>query len=244
MMQPPGVSATSYIHIDTIRWLEDAGATIVPIPASVSPSEAAAYFEYVHGLYLHSGWADQPAYATLVQAFITMATLANKAGDYFPIWGTCQGMQRLMQSVGGRLERLDSRRFSKGTRFVIQPTQKYSRLLSQVTQLKRPIFDHEYGISLYNFMKTAELRKHYRILATSHDRAGKEYVSLIEGRNLPFYGIQSHPEAKGAGLSWMADFFVAEMRKSKHMGFCPYLPTLHAGSCDQVPCLKTNIYVE
>jgi gamma-glutamyl hydrolase len=189
MLSPRG----AYVDRDVKAWLERAGATVVLIPPAASPSEAAAYFESIHGLFLHPGWGDSPAYTALIRALITMAVAANQAGGHFPIWGTCQGMQRLMQYFGGTLEPLDSLDRTDAEWY----------------------FHHEYGITLRRFMRTASLRKAFRVLATSHDRDGKEYVSLIEGIGLPFYGIQAHPE-KPPVMDWMATFFVNEMRRLRH----------------------------
>ena len=235
MMQPPGPRPYAYIEAHIYAWLSKV-ATVVPIPPTASAPEAAAYFEHVHGLYLPGGWADQPAYADLVRMFIAMATAANRAGDYFPIWGTCQGMQRLMEAAGGKLERFNALGFTKGSRFNIVKTE--SRLLGYATKGRLaylhahvPHFNHEWGISLQRFNKSP-LPKSFKVLATAHDRAGKEYVALIEGLDLPFYGIQSHPEM-AADLGWMADFFAAEMRRSKHKGFCPGRLVLQPCECEE-----------
>jgi gamma-glutamyl hydrolase len=194
--------------------------TVVPIPATVTPVEAAAYFDYVNGLFLHPGWADQPAYTATVKLFLEMATQANHAGEYFPVWGTCQGFQRL---VWGHLERVQSLRLTKGTRIHLKVEPQESRLLSFATkrQLQHlqeeyvPWFNHEWGLPV------ASLSSVYRLLSTSHDRAGTEYVSMIEGKDLPFYGVQFHPEKDKGASEWMAAFLASELKKSTHTGFNP-----------------------
>jgi hypothetical protein len=156
-----------------------------------------------------------------------------------------------MQAAGGKLERFNALGFTKGSRFNMYGDLGTSRLLGHATkaQLVRlhahvPHFNHEWGISLQRFMKTPCLRNSYRVLATAHDRGGKEYVALIEGRSLPFYGVQSHPEM-ASDLGWMADFFVSEMRRSTHRGFCPGLLVLQAGECEEagsiIPCLRLSL---
>jgi hypothetical protein len=67
--------------------------------------------------------------------------------------------------------------------------------------------------------RVKKLTTMFKILATSHDREGMEYVSIVEGRTLPFYGIQFHPDR--SSLGWMAAFFIAEAKKSRHHGFDP-----------------------
>lgn len=217
-------NADAYMNRDVRKWLSSAGMTVVPIPATVTPVEAAAYFDYVNGLFLHPGWADQEAYTATINLFLEMAVQANRAGEYFPVWGTCQGFQRLVQ---GKLERLQSLRLTKGTQLHLQVDPSESRLLKFATKQQihhlrdefEPWFNHEWGAPV------ASLSSVYRLLSTSHDRAGTEYVSMIEGKDLPFYGVQFHPEKDKGASEWMAAFLASELKKSTHTGFDPN-PTL------------------
>jgi gamma-glutamyl hydrolase len=236
MMQPPGPKPYAYISTDLYKWLQKTGVTIVPIPPNISPAAAAAYFEHIHGLFLHPGWSDQPRYEALIRQFLRMAVEANRAGDYFPVWGTCQGLQRIMQYFGGDLEDLHSLNLQKGSKIILHSTD--SRILNYATAAQAnyfrnkfiPYFNHEKGISLYNFMMNKGLRDTFNVITTSHDRKGVEYISMIEGKDLPFYGVQYHPE-KSVHLGWMVAFLVAEMQKSQHTGFCPGSVHLTNGEC-------------
>jgi gamma-glutamyl hydrolase len=213
LMIPSGESpAYAYMESTVRDWLEKAGATIVPILPTISAVEAAAYFEHIHGLFLHEGWADKRDYLDLVTLFLNMAMLANKAGDYFPVWGTCQGMQLMLQHFGGDLERVHS----PIGNLVLQPEATNSRLLKGKKQLHSLYFSHECGVLMH---RAKQLTATFKILATSHDREGMEYISIVEGRTLPFYGTQFHPDR--SSLGWMAVFFIAEAKKSRHHGFDP-----------------------
>ena len=254
MMQNAGAPRVAYIQLSIVRWLESAGITVVAIPPNIGAAEAAAYFEYIHGLFLHPGWADQPAYAALARMFLTMAVEENRKGGYFPVWGTCQGFQRLIQFFGSPLENLKSLRFATGTRFILQTERRDSRILryasdAQFAHLKHdyvPWFNHEYGISLRAFRASKRLGSAFRVLSTSHDRAGTEYVSMIEGKTLPFYGVQFHPDQEPASLGWMAEFLASELAKSRHGGFHPR-PTLQLtdGECEEeghvMQCLRLEL---
>ena len=254
MMQNAGAPQVAYIHLSIMRWLESAGITVVAIPPNIGVAEAAAYFEYIQGLFLHPGWADQPAYAALVRMFLTMAASANGRGGYFPVWGTCQGFQRLIQFFGSSLENLQSLRFATGTRFILQAERQDSRILryasdAQFAHLKHdyvPWFNHEFGISIRAFRASKRLGAAFRVLSTSHDRAGTEYVSMIEGKKLPFYGVQFHPDQDPANLGWMAAFLASELDKSRHGGFHPR-PTLQLtdGECEEeghvMQCLRLEL---
>jgi len=247
MMVPPGEPTFAYIRPALIDWLESAGLTVVPISPAVSGAEAAAYFEYIHGLVLPDGWVDHESYAALVKLFVTMATDANRAGDYFPIWGTCRGFQFLVSAFGGTLESMNALGSPETARLLIHSQSTGSRLLS-FSRLHDfvPAFNHQHGISLPRFMRSKRLRQTFRILTTSHDRDGKEYVSLMEGRTLPFYGAQFHPELERPALDWMVHFFAAELAKSKHGGFDPKAtPTPIPGPClvkhEELDCLRIEL---
>ena len=76
------------------------------------------------------------------------------------------------------------------------------------------------------------------MLSTSLDRKGRRYASTIEGRTVPMYGVQWHPEKAMyewgvdqdgspyeainhsshaiAAAQYTASFFVEEARKSTH----------------------------
>ena len=96
-----------------IDWVQAAGAVAVPIPSGVawnttpanwvtyprSPWDDAtldATFDAINGLLIPGGdpWpqVSSPAFRRLY----ARAVAANQAGDYFPVWGTCAGMETMV----------------------------------------------------------------------------------------------------------------------------------------------------
>jgi len=224
MMQPYHVNPTySYINVVVMRWLQASSLELVFIPSTISAAEAAAYFEHIHGLFLHPGWPDDPSYMSLTQAFIRMATEANRVGDYFPIWGTCMGMQMLMIHFGAKLERIYARQFHVGTTLRLTAD---SRLLAAAPRRREyiPHFNNNYGITVSTFHKTEPLNSMFRILGTAVDRKGAEFVTMIEGKRLPFYGVQFHPEYTMSQMTWILRFMEKELGRSGHIGFLPRPP--------------------
>ena len=246
-----------YMDLSVVNWLNSAGIDVVPIPSNINAAEAAAYFEYVHGLYLLPGWPNNPDFVRLVNTFLSMAVEANKVGDFFPVFGVCLGFQMLLQHLGelGALESMNSRELDKQTMLRFHPEHSESRVLQnaethQVDYMKnrfRPFLNHNYGISLKRFMSTPTLSASFRIISTSRDRKGTEYVSMVEGRSLPFYGSQFHPELDTPNMDWLARFFRNELAKSRHTGFPPRAaPSLKEGKCIKeseyrVPCQKLSV---
>eukprot|EP01126_Amoeba_proteus_P050942 TRINITY_DN605_c0_g1_i3.p1 TRINITY_DN605_c0_g1~~TRINITY_DN605_c0_g1_i3.p1 ORF type:complete len:186 (-),score=28.83 TRINITY_DN605_c0_g1_i3:39-596(-) len=83
--------------------------------------------------------------------------------------------------------------------------------------------DYEANPSLANF---------FRVISHNKDRKGKQFISTIEGKKYPFYGLQWHPEKPlfewwskeviqhspdaTKAMQYMADFFISEAVKNDH----------------------------
>ena len=251
------IDGAQYMETATHTWLTAAGIELVPILSTCTGAEAAAYFEYIHGLYLHPGFAGGTASQAVIQLmnmFMTMATAAHKAGDYFPVWGTCFGMQQMMTFVGGLtgLNSFDSKDYFKRVHGSISLSNiNVSRLLQAappkfIHDHYLPWFNHEEGLTVARFETNKALKTTFNILARAHDRTGKEYVALIEGKDRPWYGCQFHPEYHKPlhETLWLATFIKDECAKSGHTGFLPKpAPRLYPGTCQSkhgtLVCLKT-----
>lgn len=263
-MLPPGSRPSyAYIRNSVLAWFAAADIEVVPIPPFLNDAEVRAYFESVQGLYLHPDWATHPAYNRMIRLFLHLAIEANRSGDHFPVWGTCLGYESMMQHMAPfkELERFDARRVHWSEQPLRIRETPRSRLLAfarpverkHLVHVYRPYYDHDYGISVGRFGRLKELNRTFRILATSHDRAGREYVALVEGRSLPFYGSQFHPDQDAHGpndLHWIALFLRAELRKSRHRGPDPAMLALRdmrKGRClgemgYAIPCFKIDLH--
>uniref|UniRef100_A0A3B4ZX18 folate gamma-glutamyl hydrolase n=1 Tax=Stegastes partitus TaxID=144197 RepID=A0A3B4ZX18_9TELE len=88
---------SSYIAASYVKYLEGSGARVVPIRINRTEDEYAKIFYSVNGLLLPGGDVDLQTsqFSRAAKIFYNLALKANDAGDYFPIWGTCQGFQQL-----------------------------------------------------------------------------------------------------------------------------------------------------
>ena len=97
-----------------------------------------------------------------------------------------------------------------------------SRLLSNAPKqyveylqnTKCTLNNHRMGLSPKDFKRSKMLHRFYKIISTNKDRKGKEFVSTIEARDFPFYGVQWHPE-RGSDMQYLIEFFKKEAKKSK-----------------------------
>ena len=171
-----------------------------------------------------------------------LAEASNAAGDFLPVWGTCLGFQWLMQ-LGARNESdvlclgcFDSMNLEN--KLELTAAAPTSRLFGSLSSAERSLVaaekvtfnNHHDGVTPEAFAADAGLAANWTILSTNQGRQGKVYVSTVEHRTRPYYGIQWHAEksqfefypshvnhsADATALSnSMATFFIGEARRSR-----------------------------
>ena len=206
-------SPTPHPRRADVKWLEGAGARVVLLPYHASDADVDELFGQVNGALFPGGGSDVPAAAKRMYA---NAVAANAAGDHFPIWGTCDGFEWLMQIAANDDQVLDSPFDSENITLPLNLTAAAatSTLLADanVTPVvgapgARPIVsvldaaqaqavnmhNHQQGIEPATFA-ASDASKVFKSLATNVDRKGRPFVSVVEGHTLPFYATQFHPE--------------------------------------------------
>ncbi|TSL34540.1 Gamma-glutamyl hydrolase [Bagarius yarrelli] len=219
----PSPGKNSYIAASYVKYLESAGARVVPV-IILFPGGGASIFS--------SG------YAKAAGVFYRLALEANSEGDYFPVWGTCLGFEQLTLLTSGKS--LLSHTNTSGVALPLNFTKemKDSRMFKDfpedlMTSLaNEPLTEnsHQWSVTTPDFTANQQLKEFYRILSTNLD-GQTEFVSTVEAYNIPIYGTQWHPEKNAFEWShayiphssaaikttfYMAQFFVNEARKSLH----------------------------
>lgn len=212
---------TSHIMKPYVDWFEDRGVRVIPIPFDTT--EYDYYFGIVNGLFVPGG---ETPFILKSKAFIRTVTrfveMSFQQDEYFPIWGTCFGFQMLISLIGG-ITRF--KEYPSHGLYPIHITEAgynsrlfgsfSARYLEYLQNNKSSSNNHEYGISSGDFMNNPHLRRFYDIIATAVDERGKEYVTAIEGKYYPIYGVQWHPERQKSTGAFV-DFFISELKKNKH----------------------------
>ncbi len=225
------VCGDSYIASSHITWLKRYGVKIIPIPWSTKKYDY--YMKKCNGFYFPSGGAfagTQKEYYNCCKTFLKMAMIQNDKGRHTPIWGGCMGMQQLMIIADGKddleklLQRFDSYDNLLST-LEITPQGLNSKLIRDMTQRqinkltkkKCTLNNHKMGITPHKFKMRKKLDKFYKIVSTSVDRKGRDYVSTIEAYHYPFYGVQWHPE-RSSEMDYFVKFLIKELRKNPRRG--------------------------
>ncbi|XP_053104515.1 gamma-glutamyl hydrolase [Hemicordylus capensis] len=232
---------SSYIAASYVKFLESAGARVVPVRLNHSDHEYDKIFHSINGILYPGGGVSLKTseFSRVAKIFYNKAIEAYERGDYFPVWGTCLGHQLLSYLTSG--EDLLTWTNTDGFSFPLNFTEgaKGSRMFqdfpdsllqSLATEPLTSNF-HFWSLSVQNFTNNEKLHKFYKIL-TTNVHAGVEFISTMEASRYPFYGVQWHPEKNpfewknSTGIPhsrsairatyYIADFFVNEARKSNH----------------------------
>mmetsp|Transcript_11716 Transcript_11716/g.19046 ORF Transcript_11716/g.19046 Transcript_11716/m.19046 type:complete len:324 (+) Transcript_11716:136-1107(+) len=233
----------SYIASSYVKFVESAGARVLPVRYDASFSELQQVFQSINGLIIPGGSADiqKSPYYFAVEFLFHLALKANDEGDYFPIWGTCNGFEMITYMVGQEFEVLTTYDAENYTvPLVLTEEASTSRLFGAcpkdlMTYLSTKAItmnNHRFGVAPSAFKNNAKLLDFFRVLSTNVDRNGYEFVSTIEGKRYPVYGAQWHPEKNQfewdplecidhsgnaiRSMQYIADFIVSESRRSAH----------------------------
>jgi gamma-glutamyl hydrolase len=200
----------SYIAASYIKYIEGAGARVVPIPYDLPQEQLFSLFTQLNGLLFPGGGTDLNGTEYFhVQEYLL--TLALKSGKYFPVWGTCLGMQAISMIVAQDLSVLthgwDSWNISMPLDFYpnAQQVRSYSRLFGRQNMPSDEMFwsfqdealtlnNHHDGVTTDNWFNNKNLATSFRVLSTNKDRKGSRFISTAEMINYPVYIVQWHPE--------------------------------------------------
>ncbi|GAB4820992.1 hypothetical protein N2152v2_008038 [Parachlorella kessleri] len=200
----------SYVAAGFVKWIEAAGARAVPIRYYNSEAELHRLFKSVNGLIFPGGltdlWMDSP-YVVAARKLWQWAKEANDAGEVFPIHGTCLGFQLLHileANVSFTQLLVDTDSVAHASTLDFTPDAHASTMFGGLrSDLMGKLADPKHNISMENHMfglppahykKWPVLEESFKILTTTKDRNGVEYVSTAEHQKYPFFATQWHPE--------------------------------------------------
>lgn len=204
---PPGKS--TYIAASYVKYLESAGARVVPVDYKLPFDNMTETFQKLNGLLYPGGGMDlhdpTTVYMKAVLHLWDMAKQANDAGDFFPIWGTCLGFETICVAAANDVSVLENGFDSENLAIPLQFTDAInsSQLFGLSTSVDVMLSagkdnvtmnNHESGVTPTMFANNKNLASFYKILSTNVDRKGRAFVSTIEGVKYPVFGTQWHPE--------------------------------------------------
>ncbi|KAK4803457.1 hypothetical protein SAY86_003274 [Trapa natans] len=232
-------SNASYIAASYVKFVESAGSRVIPLIYNEPPEVLYEKLNMVNGILLTGGRAKSGLYYETVKVIFKKVLEKNDAGDHFPLYAICLGLELLTMIISKDtdiLEEFDATDQASTLDFVrnssIEGTvfQRFpSDLLKKLSTDCLVMQNHHYGISPGKLLANPYLSSFFKVLTTSTDRDNEVYVSTVQARNYPITAFQWHPEKNAFewGLSTIphsddaiqvtqhvANFFVSEARKS------------------------------
>ncbi|CAL8123308.1 unnamed protein product [Orchesella dallaii] len=205
---------SSYIAASYVKYVEGAGARVVPILVDQDEAYLRRIFNSINGLLFPGGAIifeyDNSTINNSTKGFVStglflmkLAKEANDKGDYFPVWGTCLGFEFMLFAEGNGQDartqcqannQLDKLRFQKDAmQSMLFGKARKSVINTLGTKAVTANF-HHLCLTPENFTRFG-LDQSYYLLSTSYDPVGNvTYVSAVESINYPFFAVQFHPE--------------------------------------------------
>jgi gamma-glutamyl hydrolase len=186
------------------KYLEAAGARVVPLPYNWSSAQMDSMLGQINGVLFTGGGAEldnASPFFQQVQHIFGKVVAFNQAGTHFPLWGTCLGFEALVRACSNDPHILFDNYDSWNYSVPIVPTSLASQsrmfmspfggeVLKAISTNAYPFHNHHSGVRPDSFAANPKLSSFFNALATNVDRSGNPFVSLIEGKSMPIYGSQ------------------------------------------------------
>ncbi len=188
----PFAKKRSYIAASYVKYLQSAGARVVPILDTYNKKNLTLLFNSINGLLLPGGGVSLSTskFFKTGKKLHQMAVDFNHKGGYFPIFSICLGFEAMHIYVEKNrkiLSRFNAENESLPIK--LESSYKTSRMFYNLTKELKDALEnkgltsnfHKDGIDPAWYKKSKILKEEYRLLATSKDRKGKPFVAAFEG---------------------------------------------------------------
>ncbi|XP_022901962.1 gamma-glutamyl hydrolase-like [Onthophagus taurus] len=232
----------SYIAASYVKYLESAGARVVPVFIEKPLSYYEKVIKYTNGILLPGGavtFSSTDGYTSAGQIIYDLAIELNNKGDYYPIWGTCLGME-LLPYVASKgkdfLSKCSAKKIAQPLHFTanFKSSKIFSRAPDEIVtilKLKNVTYNNHERCYTEESFKLNKMDD-FIVLSTNEDSNGFKFISSFESKKYPFYGVQFHPEKNNFEFKignnvphsseaikmsqYFANFFVEESKRNNH----------------------------
>lgn len=206
----------THIAASYVKWIEMAGGQAIPVFLNQNDTYYEQVFQQTNGLLFPGGdnLLNPHKRTPMLEAakkLYKLAVAANDRGQFYPIWGTCLGLELLSvltsnQNVLSQCSANDlslsmeftgtrGRMFAKSTyASLTELSQDYSKVIMDALTTSNLTYNFHHKCLTDDGLREANLENFYRPLAYSKDINGLKFIAIMEAIKYPFYGVQFHPE--------------------------------------------------
>ena len=201
---------TSFMMAAYVKFIEMAGARVMPIMYDESDTVTTTKLSQINGVLFPGGATDlinsdltYTDYMKKGETILNYIKNANDDGTTYPLLAIWLGFEELaILEVSHKLIRssFDSDDVSLNLTFVedTSNSKMYSEfsssMISDLEDYSLTYNHHNLGITRTTFNKYSALYDYYTVTTISYDNNGKEFISSMEHKTYPFFGLQWHPE--------------------------------------------------
>ena len=209
----PDIECKYMLEARYVRWIEQSGGRVVPIPFDSDHASLDILLNKIGGVFFPGGGVRlvkehiYTEYYNTTRYIFGQVKSINEKGGYFPIWGTCLGFQILglvvaedtgiltwcgsiCEDYATYLQFVGDSATTSSLFSMFSPTQIYDLAHNNVTYN-----NHGGMMTEDSFYTNPNLPSFYNVLSYSYSYGNKyKYISAMQAKSYPFYGIQFHPE--------------------------------------------------
>lgn len=198
-----------------VDWVQQTGAEAALIPYDMPWHILTQVLSQTQGMVLPGGAAELvdehkgnavTNYQLRIHEILKWVENQNNNGNYYPVWGTCLGMEELMIHFGKNNGKVLQGGFNDNGKYHpvdLKPEFWKSKFFGNLNVSKKDLkavfgnpiayYYHSEGVDVAHFKKMAGMED-VRLLATSKNEAKREFTAILESKKYPFYFTQFHPE--------------------------------------------------
>jgi len=196
---------TSYLAASYVKSFESAGARVVPIMINKSPKYYEMMAKNLNGIVFPGGDSSKGGYYDAAAQLYRHVMKANDNGTVLPLFSVNLGFKVLMKLASGVesdrsiVDRCNFQNLRNNLIFV-QGAEKSKmfghmsdRLMAALQSERITSNFNSWCVSEYMF-NSLRINDSFNILSTSLDKDGLEYITTVEHKEYPVFGIQWHAE--------------------------------------------------
>jgi len=213
---------TTYIAASYVKYVEMAGARVVPLLIDQSFDELEKIAKQLNGILFTGGAANfwktknstqtppplSDDYGAKACYLYDLVKKINDNGTYYPLWATCLGFEVInvcanndYKTIGdfdGEPPYVRRNKFTDAANsswvFTSYNPEIGWMVMKKMENFKLSLLSHSHGVAPESYKQYKNLSDTYKVLSTMEDKKGKQFIAMIEAKDYPIYGSQFHPE--------------------------------------------------